>query len=45
MMSANHGIGQAGARAATRRGWAAGLVALCALALSGMALAQAGNTL
>jgi len=45
MMSANHGIGQAGAGAATRRGWAAGLVALCALALSGMALAQAGNSL
>ena len=43
MMSAIHGIGQAGA--ATRRGWAAGLVALCALALSGMALAQAGNSL
>jgi len=45
MMSAKHGIGQAGAGAATRRGWAAGLVALCALALSGMALAQAGNSL
>jgi type IV pilus assembly protein PilQ len=45
MMSANQGIGQAGAGAATRRGWAAGLVALCALALSGMALAQAGNSL
>jgi type IV pilus assembly protein PilQ len=45
MMSAIHGIGQAGAGAATRRGWAAGLVALCALALSGMALAQAGNSL
>jgi type IV pilus assembly protein PilQ len=45
MMSAIHGIGQAGAGAATRRGWAAALVALCALALSGMALAQAGNSL
>ncbi len=40
-MSAIHGIGLSGARAATRRGWATGLVALCALALSGMALAQA----
>jgi type IV pilus assembly protein PilQ len=45
MMSAKHGRGQAGAGAATRRGWAAGLAALCALALSGMALAQAGNSL
>ncbi len=40
-MSAIHGIGLSRACAATRRGWATGLVALCALALSGMALAQA----
>jgi len=39
-MSAIHGIGLSRA-SATRRGWATGLVALCALALSGMALAQA----
>jgi type IV pilus assembly protein PilQ len=45
MMSAIHGIGQAGAGAGTRRRWAAGLVAICALALSGMALAQSGNSL
>jgi hypothetical protein len=41
MMSAIHGIGLSRACAATRRGWATGLVALCALALSGMAMAQA----
>jgi len=41
MMSAIHGIGLSSACAATRRGWATGLVALCALALSGMAMAQA----
>ena len=40
-MSAIHGIGLSRACAATRRGWATGLVALCALALSGMAMAQA----
>ena len=40
-MSAIHGIGLSRACAAARRGWATGLVALCALALSGMAMAQA----
>ena len=44
-MSATHGIRPTGVRAAARRGAAAGLVALCALALSGMALAQANNSL
>ena len=43
-MSAIHGIGLSRACAAPRRGWATGLVALCALALSGMALAQAQPT-
>ena len=45
MMSAIHGIRLSRVRTAARRGWAAGLVALCALALSGMALAQTSNTL
>ncbi len=45
MMSAIHGIRLSRVRAAARRGWAAGLAAICALALSGMALAQANNTL
>ena len=45
MMSAIHGIRLSRDRATVRRGWAAGLVALCALALSGMALAQTSNSL
>jgi len=44
-MSAILGIRLSRVRAAARRGWAAGFVALCALALSGMALAQASNSL
>ena len=43
MMSAIHGIRLSRVCAAARRGWAAGLVALCALALSGMALAQTNS--
>ncbi len=45
MMSAIHGIRHSRARAAARRGWAAGLVALCAFALSGIASAQMANSL
>ena len=45
MMSAIHGIRHSRVRAAARRGWAAGLVVLCALALSGVAAAQTSNSL
>ena len=45
MMSAIHGIRHSRVRAFARRGWAAGLVALCALALSGIASAQTTNSL
>ncbi len=44
-MSAIHGNRLYRVRAVARRGWAAGLVALCALAVSGMALAQTSNSL
>ncbi|MEO8345159.1 MAG: type IV pilus secretin PilQ [Betaproteobacteria bacterium] len=44
-MSAIHGIQYSRVRAAARRGWAAGLVALCAFALSGVAAAQTANSL
>jgi type IV pilus assembly protein PilQ len=45
MMSAILGNRLSRPCAAERRGWAAGLVALCALALSGVALAQTSNSL
>jgi type IV pilus assembly protein PilQ len=45
MMSAIDGIRLSRVRTAARRGWAAGLVAVCALVLSGMALAQTSNSL
>ena len=45
MMSAIHGIRLSRVRTAARRGWAAGLAAVCALALSGIALAQTSNSL
>ena len=44
-MSAILGIQYSRVRAAARRGWAAGLVALCALALSSVATAQTANSL
>ncbi len=45
MMSAILGNRLSRPRAAKCRGWAAGLVALCGLVLSGVAMAQMGNTL
>ena len=44
-MSAIYGIRLSRVCAAARRGWAAGLLALCALALAGTAMAQTPNTL
>ncbi len=45
MMNEINGIRHSRVRAAARRGWAAGLVAVCALALAGIAAAQTANSL
>jgi type IV pilus assembly protein PilQ len=45
MMSAIHGNQLLRVSATARRGWAAGIVAFCALALSGFASAQTSNSL